>query len=205
MEYNSERIENIILDESNSKYMSAGINDNVIIVSATADKTVNGTNYIEIKFQKDEATHSEKILEKRKFEDMTEEQYQDSIDKQFLKIDQILKVYYPEKNDRKFCGNNFVEFAEWVVEKINNADLSKKLRLKLVYDNNGYTNIPKYSKFTFIEEMCDKDKSKIAQLSFDNFTKPIVADKELQIGNTILNDNNFNMESSVEDDMNLPF
>ena len=54
------------------------------------------------------------------------------------------------------------------------------LRVKIVYNNKGYTTLPNYCKFTFIEPMNlpEGQVSKITELNIDVFVRPITADKE---------------------------
>lgn len=77
-------------------------------------------------------------------------------------------------------------------DMLNKVDKSKKLRVKVVYNDKGYTTLPNYAKYTFIEpmELAEGKASSIAMLNIDQFTKPVVADKEVK------NDNPFNATSS---------
>jgi len=79
-----------------------------------------------------------------------------------------------------FNGSNFTEFANWVVNLLNNADKSILLRVKAIYNNKGYITLPAYAKYTFIEPMIlpEGETSVVVQLNVDNFEKVIVADKE---------------------------
>ena len=100
-------------------------------------------------------------------------------DKQFKRLLQVLKCFYkPEM--LVFNGSNFTEFANWVVNLLNNADKSILLRIKAIYNNKGYITLPAYAKYTFIEPMIlpEGETSVVVQLNVDNFEKVIVADKE---------------------------
>ena len=66
---------------------------------------------------------------------------------------------------------------------MNNADKSKLLRVKVVYNDKGYTTLPSYAKYTFVEPMVlpEGQTSAITELRIDNFAKPIVADVETPV------------------------
>lgn len=49
--YSSERAQNVV--KKDVAYLVAGIHDNVSFVSVRTDKSINGNNFIEFKFEKD--------------------------------------------------------------------------------------------------------------------------------------------------------
>ena len=83
---------------------------------------------------------------------------------------------------------------------LNAANKNILLRVKIVYNKKGYTTLPNYCKFTFIEPMNlpEGEKSKIAELSIDQFTKPVIADVETKDTNPL-------METSSDSAGDLPF
>jgi hypothetical protein len=167
------------IQESKNKYLEAGIHDNVKFVSARVDKSINGNIFIEFKFEKDEQTmtHSEWESTKKPME--SEEDFQNRANRQVKRILQILSCFYP-KEALVFAGSSFSEFANWVVNLLNAANKDILLRVKIVYNNKGYTTLPNYCKFTFIEPMNlpEGQVSKITELNIDVFVRPITADKE---------------------------
>lgn len=191
--YSSERAKTIV--KKDVAHLSAGIVDNVMLTAVRFDKSINGNSFIEFKFEKEGKllTHTE--WEPSKRSDETEESFQNKCDNQFSRIEQILKCYYPNAEDRKFIGENFTQFAQWVTEMLNKADLTTLLRVKIVYNNSGYTTLPKYAKYTFIEPMSlvNENKSVIVKLGIDQFEKPIVADLEKS------NPSPFSMGSSMDE------
>lgn len=94
---------------------------------------------------------------------------------------QILNCYYKDE-ELDFNGESFEQFAQWITDMLNKVDKSKKLRAKIVYNDKGYTTLPNYAKYTFIEpmELPEGQSSSIAMLNIDQFTKPVVADKEVK-------------------------
>lgn len=169
-----------------SKYLEAGIQDNVKLVSARTDKSINGSFFLEIKFEKDgkELTHTE--WENSKFPNQTEEDYQNRCTRQVKRMLQILECFYP-KEALTFAGSSYEEFAKWVANLLNTANKDILLRVKIVYNKNGYTNLSTYG--TFIEPMT-VEKSNIVQMNKDVFIRPIIADKEVKEDNPLDDDKN---------------
>lgn len=167
------------IQESKNKYLEAGIHDNVKFVSARVDKSINGNIFIEFKFEKDEQTMTHTEWESTKKSMESEEDFQNRANRQVKRILQILSCFYP-KEALVFAGSSFSEFANWVVNLLNAANKDILLRVKIVYNNKGYTTLPNYCKFTFIEPMNlpEGQVSKITELNIDVFVRPITADKE---------------------------
>lgn len=167
------------IQESKNKYLEAGIHDNVKFVSARVDKSINGNIFIEFKFEKDEQTMTHTEWESTKKPMESEEYFQNRANRQVKRILQILSCFYP-KEALVFAGSSFSEFANWVVNLLNAANKDILLRVKIVYNNKGYTTLPNYCKFTFIEPMNlpEGQVSKIIELNIDVFVRPITADKE---------------------------
>lgn len=208
--YSSERAKQII--KKDVAFLPAGIHDNVKLISVRADKSINDNNFIEFKFDKDGMGFTHTEYEPRKSDQDTEETYQDKCDKQFSRIEQILKCYYTDEKDREFSGENFVQFAKWVVEKLENAIKEKEIltRVKVVYNDNGYTTLPRYAKYTFIEPMStvNEGKSMIVKLGIDNFERPVKADPEVNNNNpleVVTADINTTVNTSTGEASDLPF
>ena len=201
--YSSERAKTIV--KKDVAHLSAGIEDNVLLTAVRFDKSANGNMFIEFKFEKEGKTLTHTEWEPTKRNDETEESFQNKCDNQFSRIEQIMKCYYPNPEDRQFVGENFTQFAQWVTNMLNKADLNTLLRVKIVYNNGGYTTLPKYAKYTFIEPMSlvNENKSVIVKLGIDQFEKPIIADLEKS------NPNPFNVEGTMDsnnaDPNGLPF
>lgn len=205
--YSSERAQNIV--KKDVAYLSAGIHDDVKLVSARADKSPNGNNFIELKFDKEGMGFTHTEYEPRRSEIDTDETYQTKCDNQFSRIEQILKCFYPNPEDRTFTGETFEQFANWVVDMLEKADKSILLRIKIVYNNSGYTTLPRYAKYTFIEPMSivNENKSVIVKLGIDLFEKPIVADQEQANPNPLMNPTvgSESVSSSLDASSDLPF
>lgn len=191
--YSSERAKIIV--KKDVVYLPTGIVDDVKLVAVRFDKSINNNSFIEFKFEKENKALIHTEWEPSKRSDETAEDFQNKCDNQFSRIEQIMKCYYPNPEDRNFIGETFDQFAQWVADMLNKANLDTLLRVKIVYNNSGYTTLPKYAKYTFIEPMAlaDENKSVIVKLGIDQFEKPVVADLEKS------NPSPFSMESSTDE------
>lgn len=182
--YSTVRAEEI--KSNDVKVLSTGIHENVKLVGARAEKSKNGNMFLEIKFEKNGAGLIQTEWEPTAFNGMSEADVQEKCDKQFARMLQILKCFYkPEA--LMFVGSNFAEFAKWVCDLLNSANKETLLRVKIVYNKGGYTTLPAYAKYTFIEPMNLPEgvASAIVALNIDDFEKIIVADKESDKSNPL--------------------
>ena len=184
-----------------SKYMPAGINENVRIDKVEVKTSPQGNKMFDITFineQGQTAVHTE-------WEPKMAPWMKDKSDlernqaRQYKKMMQILLCYYKDEQIN-FEGESFAEFANWIATMINVADKSKKLRLKLVYNNAGYTTLPTSVDDTFIEpmELADGQEYKIKINPKDIIVRPVVADKETK------NDNPFTTSEAATAAFNAP-
>jgi len=91
-------------------------------------------------------------------------------------------VWYPKEVLSSFTFSVFDELYTWVKQLMDAADKSKLVRLKVIYGQTGYTSLPKYSQYTFIESMeIPADKTKIKELGIDLFKRPALGDKEVAV------------------------
>lgn len=173
-------------NSSNTKYLEAGIHDNVKFTSVKTAVSPTGKNFIEFRFEKDgkELVHTE--WEPKERAEDTEEQNQNKATNQVTRINRILRCFYP-KEVLNFTGNSYKEFTNWVVAMLNAANKDTLLKVKVVYNKDGYTTLPSYVKFAAIEPMNipmgfyeeGKNESMIREITgIDLFVKPVVSDKE---------------------------
>ena len=88
---------------------------------------------------------------------------------------QILEVYKGEIDYSKtpIAGESFKELVENFLTILGDSYKGKLMRIKVVYDDKGYSTIPKNPKYTFIESMdVLKEKSSIQKLEGDVFERP---------------------------------
>lgn len=180
--YSKERAQQIV--KNDVKFIPAGIHENVTLKSARVAESPTGLKFLEIVFEKNGATLTQTEWKPTKFEGMDDSALQKKEDTQFSRMMQILLCWYSDEQ-LVFNGTSFEEFSQEVVNYLNNADKSKELRVKIVYNDKGYTTLPSYARYTFIEPMVlpEGQTSSITELRIDNFTKPVVADTETPVAN----------------------
>lgn len=180
-------------NSSNTKYLEAGIHDNVKFTSVKTVVSPTGKNFIEFRFEKDgkELVHTE--WEPKERAEDTEEQNQNKATNQVTRINRILRCFYP-KEVLNFTGSSYKEFTNWVVAMLNAANKDTLLKVKVVYNKDGYTTLPSYVKFAAIEPMIipmgfyeeGKNESMIREITgIDLFVKPVVSDKETVVVNPL--------------------
>lgn len=195
--YSKERAQKI--EKNDTKYIPAGIQENVALKSARVTTSPQGNMFLEIVFEKDGATLTQTEWKPTKFGNMTEEDLQKKEDTQFSRMMQILLCFYKDE-ELIFNATSFADWAAEIADYLNKADKSKLLRVKIVYNNKGYTTLPTYAKYTFIEPMSvSKEDSAIIELGIDKFTRPVVADKEEVVDTLSIT------ETSNDDPNGLPF
>ena len=172
-----------------SKYMPAGINEGVRIDKVEVKTSPNGNKMFDITFINElsqTAVHTE-------WEPKMAPWMKDKSDlernqaRQYKKMMQILLCYYKDEQIN-FEGESFAEFANWIATMINVADKSKLLRLKLVYNKDGYTTLPTAVDDPFIEPMtlADGEEYKVKINAKDVVVRPVVADKEIKNDNPFM-------------------
>ena len=167
-----------------SKYMNAGINENVTLDKVEVKVSPNGNKMFDITFVNEQgqtAVHTEwepKMAPWMK--DKTDLERNQA--RQFKKMLQILLCFYKDEQIN-FEGEDFMSFANYIATMLNAADKTKKLRLKLVYNKDGYTTIPTAVDDTFIEPM-DVEETAIKIITGkDVVVRPVIADKETKNDN----------------------
>jgi hypothetical protein len=162
------------------KFLDAGIHENVSFERIRHEKSTNGNLFLEFTFSKDGATMTHTEYEPNRFPDQTEEAFNEKINTQVARILQILEAFY-DRSQLSFQADSFTSFASWVATLMNSVDKTKKVRLKVVYGSSGFTTLPRYAVYTFIEPMTVTEaNSKIKKLGIDTFTRPENGDKEAE-------------------------
>ena len=169
-----------------SKYMPAGINENVTLDKVEVKVSPNGNKMFDITFVNEQgqtAVHTE-------WEPKMAPWMKDKSDlernqaRQYKKMLQILLCFYTDEQIN-FEGNDFMGFANYIAMMLNAADKTKKLRLKLVYNKDGYTTLPTTVDEAFIEsmELGDGESYKVQITAKDVIVRPVTADKEVKNDN----------------------
>ena len=188
-----------------SNYMPVGINQNIILKEVNVKKSQTNKDFLEIIFENGNgqtAVLTEWKNEKNQWI-KTDEDLQKRDNLQFGRLMQIINCYYPSIEDTTL--NTFTEMINWVKSKLDSQiPLNTKLRLKVIYDKNGYTTISKNG--IFVEPMI-VEKSQITLFKKDILERTIQADNEQSAdplaGNTsIPNDETITVDQKKDD---LPF
>lgn len=163
--------------EFNSSYMPVGINENITLKEVNVNKSTNGKDFLEIIF-KNENGQTATMTEWKNEKNMwikTDEDLQKRDNQQFGRILQVIDAVKGSHTD--FEGSSFIEMINWVKTQltINPDDMQPALRLKVVYDKNGFTQVSKNG--IFVEAMT-AEESQIKLWKNDLLERPIVADKE---------------------------
>ena len=159
-----------------SNYMKIGINDNVTLKEVNVNKTQNGRDFLEIVFsnENDQTAKMTFWKNEKNIWVKTDEELQHKDDQQFGQILQIIDSFYETRPEAEF--NNFLEMINWVKEKLTPMIEAKKLlRIKVVYDNKGYTKVSTLG--IFVEPMTVTE-SQIKLFKKDLLERPVVADTE---------------------------
>lgn len=186
---------------SDNNYLPAGINNDVTLKEVNVKTTPNGINYLEIIFQKDGNTAPMTEWQNKKSawiktdEDL---QYRDNL--QFGRILQVINAVCDEPvGDVEL--NDFSSMIKWVKDTLSpKINAQKLLRLKVVYDKNGFIKVSSNGKFVEPMDVKQED-SKIVITGRDTVVKPeIKVDKEEVVELPKVNDTK---ESAGDED--LPF
>ena len=165
--------------EFSSSYMPVGINENVTLKEVNVNKTQNGRDFLEIIFENEHgqtATMTEWKNEKNMWI-KTDEDLQRRDDAQFGRILQVINSAC-DIADPEFEGSSFVEMINWVKEQLKpalNNNEGNHMRLKVVYDKNGYTKVSNLG--VFVERM-GVEESQIKLWKNDLLERPVQPDKE---------------------------
>lgn len=166
-------------NEFNSSYMPVGINENVTLKEVNVNKTPQGRDFLEIIFENEQgqtATMTEWKNEKNMWI-KTDEDLQRRDNQQFGRILQVIDAATGSHID--FEGSSFAEMINWVKAQlepaINPANIRQDMRLKVVYDKNGYTQVSKNG--IFVEPM-NIEESQIKLWKNDLLERPVQPDKE---------------------------
>lgn len=160
--------------ESNSTYMPVGINENITLKEVNVRKSPTNKDFIEFVFENAQG-QSVKMTEWKNEKNMwikTDEALQHRDDQQFGRIMQILNCQYPNGVPETTI-NSFAEMINWVKSMLP-TEVSN-LRLKVIYDKNGYVTVSNNG--IFVEPMTVAE-SQIKLFKRDLMERPVVADKE---------------------------
>lgn len=163
-------------EEFISNYMPVGKNDDVTLKEVNVNKTQNGRDFLEIVFsnKNDQTAKMTFWKNEKNMWIKTDEELQHRDDQQFGQILQLIDSFYETRPEAEF--NNFLEMINWVKDKLTPMiEVKKDLRIKVVYDNKGYTKVSTLG--IFVEPMTVTE-SQIKVFKKDLLERPVVADIE---------------------------
>lgn len=167
--------------ESESKYLSAGIVDDVNIQEVKFGVSPNEkAEYISTTFVKNDSTVNMTVWKPKLFPGETEADLKNKYLKVLYRLNQIVEAFYPVGDPATECeANDFAQIAEWYIKAIEGRDKTKLTRTKFVYNKNGYLSVPTYAKYRFIEPMQKPENwpySAVEIIDRDQIVRPITAD-----------------------------
>ena len=162
-------------EEFNSNYMPVGINENITLKEVSTEKSPQGKDFLRVTFE-NEAGQTAEFVEWKNEKNMwikTDEDLQNKDNLQFGRILQLVNCFTTAPDVEL---NSFVDMINWVKSTVTPfISIKKKLRLKVIYDKKGYTQVSKYG--TYVEPM-DVAESQIKLFKNDLLERPVKADVE---------------------------
>lgn len=127
--YSSSRAKQI--EKKDVAFLSAGIHDDVFLTGVRYGTSVQGRNFIEFKFVKDNRTMTHTEWEPRRTtstgETLPDDVFYNKVDNQWERIKEILICYYKEEDLQYEEEGGFKEYAQWVIDKLSTEKLRRLL------------------------------------------------------------------------------
>ena len=162
-------------EEFNSNYIPVGINDNITLKEVSVEKSPQGKDFLRVTFE-NETGQTAEFTEWKNEKNMwvkTDADLQNKDNQQFGRIIQLINCFTTTPDVEI---NSFDEMIKWVKGILDPfIKDKKKLRLKVIYNKNGYTQVSKYG--TYVEPM-DVTESQIKLFKTDLLERPVKADAE---------------------------
>lgn len=175
-----------------SKFLSSGIHEDVVLESVRYGLSPNqGSKFIEIVYSKNGQTVAKTEWEPKRWGNQDEQEFENKNLNFIGRLQQILECFYDVNDPKLDCEcETFEQLANWFIQLIDNRDKSKLLKLKVVYNKDGYACTPDYSKYSWIEPMDATEewftavkREKMIIRGNDKIERPIVADKVQTVAN----------------------
>lgn len=162
-------------EEFNSNYIPVGINDNITLKEVSVEKSPQGKDFLRVTFE-NETGQTAEFTEWKNEKNIwikTDADLQNKDNQQFGRIIQLINCFTTTPDVEI---NSFDEMIKWVKGILDPfIKDKKKLRLKVIYNKNGYTQVSKYG--TYVEPM-DVTESQIKLFKNDLLERPVKADAE---------------------------
>ena len=161
------------------KFLDSGIHENVLLTNVEYKTSEAGNDYLVFTFEKE----GRKVnLTEWKPSDTEPEKLANKETNQGRRVKHIVTKFISE-DAYIIEGADFKSFCEDTVRLLGDAYKGVKVRIKVIYNYNNFTTLPRY--VPFIEQMSvPKAESKLEILSIDKMTKDR-ADTEIPSTNPV--------------------
>lgn len=154
---------------NNVSFMDVGIHENVELKNVRSEISKNGNPFLAFDFEDSKGrtlSHTEWPI--------TNNATPERIQNQMKRVRHIVVKFIPEEK-YIFEAKDFTDFANKTVALLGTAYKGKKVRIKVVYNNNDFTDLPNYT--PFIESMnIPTNESKLEIISIDKVKKSVTPD-----------------------------
>jgi hypothetical protein len=182
-------------------FMDVGIHENVELKNVRSEVSKNGNPFLAFDFEDSKGrtlSHTEWPITNN----VTAERVQN----QMKRVRHIVVKFIPEEK-YIFEAKDFTDFANKTVALLGEAYKGKKVRVKVVYNNNDFTDLPNYT--PFIESMdIPTNESKLEIISIDKVKKSVTPDTNTGGANPFASADEGTTDSSAPQDApkdDLPF
>lgn len=145
------------MDISNSKYIEAGIQENLELDRIESGTSKNGNKFIAFYWKDSSGAEVSKTeWEPKKNEGETDQKLQEKGDKLMKRMRHMLvDSSILTEAEWGFESPSFEALGQELINRVIKTNKHKgvKVRAKVVYDNNNYTTLPNYTTATWIEPM----------------------------------------------------
>lgn len=166
--------------ESESKYLSAGIAEDVVIESARFETSPTGAKYITTNLKKGDSIVNMTTWEPKQWPGDTEDALKGKYLKVIYRLSQVLEAIYPVGDPiLDFEGKDFSDIVQWYIGAVEKSDKTKLVRAKFTYSRKGYLTLPEYAKYRFVEPMVKPANwpyEDVAINDRDILVRPVIAD-----------------------------
>jgi len=165
------KITDSVLNSKAPSFIGVGIPE-VELVDVVLDKSKNNKTFFAYYYENEEGQRLSKteweVNLPANFDSLPEEKkkaYDAVIEQQMKRILKVATLFVPEEEFKDKAFNSFSDFCGYVKQKIDGKTKGIKLRIKAVYDKNGWVTTPTYTydSMPWIErvDQVPADKSKI--------------------------------------------
>jgi hypothetical protein len=183
-----------VRETSSTPTIPVGINDNITLVSVTKEHDKNSNPYLQFLFKSEDGSelkHNEFSVNPDyvtpKPGESTDQAVSRKVNSMLIRIKHICTKFIPAESFT-VKADSFGGLCDVISEKLASADLSKKVRLKVVYNYRDYASLPNFC--PFVEDMTVPVSGLKINPTYDKLEKAAVAT---------------NGEVESTDDTQLPF